>query len=153
MLNVTQQDYNNVPYGKGLYFYFILIQAYKGSFREKWNISCLLATIYLYKYSSCSDSHCLISAHHTVLLFKFLGYFNAEDPFSCSLHSPCNFFPLFLFCYTKDNLITFYSTGFMAYSVMPFHSSVLLIMPFSTTDSWIFQQASPCFVPHMTVVN
>ena len=130
VLNVRQQDYNDVPYGKGLYFYFIFIQARKGSFREKWNISHLFPTIYVYKYSSCSDSHCL-TPQYIILYFRFgkcklLGYFHPEDPFSCSLHSPCHLSPLFLFCYAKHNLITCYSTGFMAFSIMPFHLSVLL---------------------------
>ena len=57
---------------------------------------------------------------------KLFGYFHREDPFVCSLHSPCHLFPLFSFCYTKHNLITFYSTGFTDYSIMPFHSSVLI---------------------------
>lgn len=34
VLNITQ-NYNDVPYGKGLYFYFVFIQACKGRFREK----------------------------------------------------------------------------------------------------------------------
>lgn len=51
---------------------------------------------------------------------KFL-HFCPEDPFSCSQHSPYRLFTLHLFCYTKQNLITFYSTaGFMAFSIIPF---------------------------------
>lgn len=54
------------------------------------------------------------------------GCFHPEDPFSWSLHSPCHLFSLLLFCYTKHNLIAFYSTSIVAYSIVLFHSLVLL---------------------------
>lgn len=65
----------------------------------------------------------LCTSHRTFCFgkCKFLQHFHSEDPFSCSLHSPCHLFTLHLFCYTKQNLITFYSTaGFMFFSITPF---------------------------------
>lgn len=107
-----------------------ILYLYRHASVEKNEMYLMFLQPYVYKYSSCSYSHCL-TPQHIILKFHFgkcklSGYFHPEDPFSCSLQSPCFFSPLFLFCYTKHNLITFYSTGFMADSVMPFHSSVLL---------------------------